>query len=143
MAFGKIKERADQRKKEKAEKARQEQEKKERLISEKEEISTLFGTLSEKGKKVCMVLLAETQFVLFRTTIPTDDEDTPKLRRILSIIKFWSPLTKKEMATKLSTQYGIEEVFKYMEDEADEDSRFERMLENIELGRSPHREKKK
>ena len=89
-----------------------------------------------------MILLAETQFVLFRTKISTDDEDTLKLRRILSIIKFWSPLTKKEMATKLSTQYGIEEVFKYMEDEVDRDSKYQRMLENLELGRSPYREKK-
>lgn len=143
MAFGKIKEFLG-KKETKAEKARKEQEDRERMIAEKEEVSLLFDGLSDKGKNLCLWLLAETQYVLGRKSIEMEDkEEQAKIKRIISMIKYWHPWHKRDCLNKLCTKYSIENVFtKSQRDADDEDEEFEIMCENLAVAKEEKKRRK-
>ena len=132
------------KKENKAEKIRKEKEDRERMVSEKEEVSLLFDGLSDKGKNLCLKLLAETQYVLMRSTISLEDEEErAKVRRILSMIKYWDPWDKRDCLNRLCTKYHIAQTFsKTQEDAEDEDEEFEIMCENLAIDKEEKRRKK-
>ena len=91
-----------------------------------------------------MGLFAETSYVLMNTDRGIDKtKDGQKLTRIISIIEWWNSITKKMIATELSTQYDIKQVFKYVEDEKDPDNVPDRISDNEEAGIPIHRPNKK
>ena len=101
------------RKSSKEEFVRIEEEDRQGLELEKREVSNLFDALSEKWKEKCMKLLADTQTNLMERKISQKygGRDTAKLRRIVDIIMRWSPISKNVVASNLSTQYNIKQVF--------------------------------
>ena len=116
----------------------------ENMEKDKQEVKMLFDKLSIKWKKRCMGLFAETSYVLMNTDRGIDKtKDGQKLTRIISIIEWWNSITKKMIATELSTQYDIKQVFKYVEDEKDPDNVPDRISDNKEAGIPIHRPKKK
>lgn len=147
MAFGRLREKMSNRKAEKAEESRRQQEDRERMVAEKEEVSLLFDGLSNEGKIICLKLLAETMYVLVRSSIKEDGlenkEDVLKLRRILSMIKFWGVLDKHDCLTRLCTKYNIAQTFsKSQKDAEDEDEEFEIMCNNLVIAKEEKRIKK-
>ena len=144
MVLGKIKGFFDEKKEKKAEMARKEKEDRERMVVEKEEVWLLFDGLSDEGKNLCLRLLAETQYVLMRSSITMEDEEElAKVRRIVSIIKFWHPWHKRDCLNNLCTKYNIEQTFtKTQRDADDEDEEFEIMCENLAVNREEKRRKK-
>ena len=147
MVLERFKEKIADRKTKKTEEAKRQQEDREKMVKDKEEISFLFDGLSNEGKIICLKLLAETMYVLVRSSIKEDGlenkEDVLKLRRILSIIKFWGVLDKHDCLTRLCTKYNIAQTFsKSQKDAEDEDEEFEIMCNNLVIAKEEKRIKK-
>lgn len=91
-----------------------------------------------------MRLFAETSYILMNTDRGIDKtKDGQILTRIISIIERWDSITRNTIATELFTKYGIEKVFKYVEDEKDPDNVPDRISDNEEAGIPIHRPNKK
>lgn len=109
----------------------------EKLRVEIDEVSSAFSWLSDKWKEVCMKLLAQPKYVLFRTRAELDDEEeNESLNKIIKIISHWESWTKDEVATKLSTEYNVAKVLvKEKSDllDSDSDARLEYERENNQL----------
>jgi len=132
------------KKAEKAEEARRQQEDREKIAKGKEEISLLIDGLSDEWKNMCFTLLWETGYVLMRSSITMDDkEEQAKVRRVVSIIKFWDPWDRRDCLNRLCTKYNIAQTFsKTSRDAEDEDEEFEIMCENWIIDREDKKRKK-
>jgi len=137
--------------KKKAEEAKKRQEENEIMVKEKEEVSILFGTLSDKWRDLCLELLAETQYSLekkskdkeFQTELKNklrDQEECAKINKIISEIKYRHAWHKCDCSNRLCTKYKIEKIFrKTQKDAVDEREEFEIMCENLAVDREEKR----